>query len=541
VVCDTTQVLLDNIQIHDNFCNVLKTRMNWSKNVQEERDAPFQIVLGCMDTLYCVLTSLALWLELQFRMNPNALLSPYAFAFNDDTRIPEGGLKSKQIACRAFSKVFRMSEMGSVNGAIVEGLGSHSIRKFSSTTARKAGITKDEKEIRGRWKAHAGGKRVSDVYDDVELPYPDAKVAQILATGGPCYYLLPEEVHLTNTAGGGGDNAAAAGSLAVMKTFLLSRVVPNIRKRLSDEVCFVLGKALMWLIYSAFDAEMGLVPEDFKERIKMEWNEIVTAGDSGVDCNDERYNPVRRVPVVVTGDQGLVYIDVIQALDGDGNEVPMADAFGGATGIAATAGGGGVTGMATRGAGLSAQLLALQSMTCQIRRELQEMRMNQLADRVTNQKGLQLVNANIRRIAIQPAVRTLRGTTRRTGDDDDDTAVDAALLLATAGVGAAPAACLSPNPKNLFEFWAEFQVGIGGRKPAKLFSSRERGGKTKYKYHRRLVVWRVISGLIRQGMTADAAIDCIYSVYGHQTSVTSIINSIRKEKGAGTLNPNLRV
>ena len=122
-----------------------------------------------------------------FRMNPNALLSPYVFAFNDDTRIPEGGLKSKKIACAAFSKIFRMSEMGSLNGAIVEGLGSHSIRKFSSMTARKAGITKDKKEIRGRWKTHAGGKRVSDVYDDVELPYPDAKVAQILAAGGPCY------------------------------------------------------------------------------------------------------------------------------------------------------------------------------------------------------------------------------------------------------------------------------------------------------------------------------------------------------------------
>ena len=96
---DTTQVLLDSIQIHDNSCNVLKTRKNWSKNVQDERDAPFQIDLGCMDTLYCVLTGLALWLELQFRMNPkNALLSPYVFAFNDDTRIPEEGLKSKQIA-----------------------------------------------------------------------------------------------------------------------------------------------------------------------------------------------------------------------------------------------------------------------------------------------------------------------------------------------------------------------------------------------------------------------------------------------------------
>ena len=112
----------------------------------------------------------------------------------------------------------------------------------------------------------------------------------------------------------------------------------------------------------------------------MEWNEIVTAADLGVDCDDEQYNPVRRVPVVVTGDQGLLYIDVIKSFDGNGNEVPMADAVGGGTGIAATVGGGGVTGMATRASGLSAQILALQSMTCQIWREIQEMQMNQLAD-----------------------------------------------------------------------------------------------------------------------------------------------------------------
>ena len=160
-----------------------------------------------------------------------------------------------------------------------------------------------------------------------------------------------------------------------MKTFLLSRAVPNIWKRLSEEVCFVLGKALMWLIYSGVDAEMKIVSEDFKERIKMEWNEIVTAADSGVDCDDERYNPVRRVPVVVTGDQGLVYIDVIQSFD-DGNEVPIADEVGGGTGIAATVGGGGVPGMAKRASGLSAQILALQSMTCYIRREIQEMNSN---------------------------------------------------------------------------------------------------------------------------------------------------------------------
>ncbi len=49
---DTTQVLVENIRIHDSFCNALKTRMNWSKNVTEERDAPWQIILGSMDTVF---------------------------------------------------------------------------------------------------------------------------------------------------------------------------------------------------------------------------------------------------------------------------------------------------------------------------------------------------------------------------------------------------------------------------------------------------------------------------------------------------------
>ena len=33
---DTTQVLVENICVHDSFCNALKTRLNWSKNVKKE-------------------------------------------------------------------------------------------------------------------------------------------------------------------------------------------------------------------------------------------------------------------------------------------------------------------------------------------------------------------------------------------------------------------------------------------------------------------------------------------------------------------------
>jgi hypothetical protein len=50
----------------------------------------------------------------------------------------------------------------------------HSIRIYAATFTRRCGVTKDEKDIRGQWK---GAGRVTNVYDDVELPYQDAKVA----------------------------------------------------------------------------------------------------------------------------------------------------------------------------------------------------------------------------------------------------------------------------------------------------------------------------------------------------------------------------
>ncbi len=81
-------------------------------------------------------------------------------------------------------------------GIAAEGVGSHSIRTFAATHARRLGCTKkDDKDISGRWKSKT---RVSDVYEDTELPFPDAKVAEKLCIGGPCLYSFPDE--LTNAA-----------------------------------------------------------------------------------------------------------------------------------------------------------------------------------------------------------------------------------------------------------------------------------------------------------------------------------------------------
>ena len=53
-------------------------------------------------------------------------------------------------------------------------------------------------------------------------------------------------------------------------------------------------------------------------------------------------------------------------------------------------------------------------------------------------------------------------------------------------------------------------------------------------------MWDLVSSLVRMGDTAETAIDKIYAVYGGQTSVTNIINGLKRDKKDGTLNPNFR-
>ncbi len=46
---------------------------------------------------------------------------------------------------------------------------------------------------------------------------------------------------------------------------------------------------------------------------------------------------------------------------------------------------------------------------------------------------------------------------------------------------------LSPTPRDLYVLWDKYQFGIGGRKPARLFTRTEKGA-VKHKYHRRRVI-----------------------------------------------------
>ena len=61
---DCTQFFIENLKHHDHFSFALKAKLYWSKNVHEERDATWQVVLGSMDTTFFVFVSLALWMEI---------------------------------------------------------------------------------------------------------------------------------------------------------------------------------------------------------------------------------------------------------------------------------------------------------------------------------------------------------------------------------------------------------------------------------------------------------------------------------------------
>jgi hypothetical protein len=85
------------------------------------------------------------------------------------------------------------------------------------------------------------------IYDDVELPYPDAKVAGLLCIGGPCKYQVIEESGVTNA-------------------FILEYVTPHVRTNLGDPTALlVLSCALLWYAF----LEMGAadMPLDIFRRI----------------------------------------------------------------------------------------------------------------------------------------------------------------------------------------------------------------------------------------------------------------------------------
>jgi hypothetical protein len=135
---------------HNRFPDqALRVKLHWSKICNDERDAPWQIMLGSMSTYYCVLITVGIWLEV-FLAYPGAGLNPHIVGFSDDF---EGGDRAKAWAQTHTRELFRMGNFDVEEGP----LGTHSLCKYGSTTCRNNGVSIDDKDTHGRWRANALG------------------------------------------------------------------------------------------------------------------------------------------------------------------------------------------------------------------------------------------------------------------------------------------------------------------------------------------------------------------------------------------------
>ena len=229
--------------------------------------------MGAMDPQYCVLLNLAIHLETEGMSNGSSLENDWVFPLGTDN--PRN---AKNKAYRILrDEVWSGSEFNKLG--IIGLIGTHSLRKYPSTHARRNGCSRDDIDFRGRWKRHT--KQV-DTYIDVDLPYPDAKVAAALCIGGACKYVLKE-------------------SCGVTDEWLLETVAPNILLQFPREVALTLARPLLWAVFEPH--LQGYLPETLTERVRSAYAFVRRLPAAAT--------PVEKFPIIITGAEGEVYIDEI--------------------------------------------------------------------------------------------------------------------------------------------------------------------------------------------------------------------------------------
>jgi hypothetical protein len=475
-VDDAAQLTMDCLKPNPTFPYTLLCTVNWSKNVLEERAASDQILFGSINPRYCVLLGLGIHLEFYLADGIGAISDRVFTLANSVTG-------SKARAAHEFKKIV---DSPAFVKAGLGPLGTHSLRKFPATFARRNGCSRDDVDHRGRWKSD---KRIVDRYIHCDLPYPDAKVASALCIGGTCKYEYRDGSGLTDG-------------------WLLSHVVPQVNARFGERMALVLGKALMWGLMESEEADSDLyayVPQQLKTSVKENYQRVEKTMLDGL-------NPIIKIRLNVSGYEGTVHV----------NEV------GEQTIRAATADGGAPN--------ERQELIGLYSIIENMQRYILEVKTEVEQHRHHNDRCFEMLGKQVRRIALQPVARVAR-------QQQQDVAIYIQPTLLGDGreVAAAPIpAQLSKLPRTLDELWIEYDFGLGGRKAARLFTREERGGKNKHNYYRRNVLWKQVSDMVRAGESAQVAVDRVRAAYGENLSVTATLTKMLADKRRGG-HPQLRV
>jgi len=198
-------------------------------------------------------------------------------------------------------------------------LGTHSLRKDPSTYASRFGLLIDWISLRGRWRT---SKKQVDVHIDVDVPYPDAKVASVLCgPRGPCKYATRAGVDLTDD-------------------FFCS-IAPRCVEAFGREVGIILARSLLWAAYEkevrTNNQVLSIIPSDLGARIK-------------AACGGGDVNPIEKVGLLVS--QRMDQLEIFPV--SGNNDHDGGGSGGGGGGVGVGGGGGGCGGGG--GGGLSTSI-----------------------------------------------------------------------------------------------------------------------------------------------------------------------------------------
>jgi hypothetical protein len=307
----------------------------------------------------------------------------------------------------------------------------------------------------------------------------DATVAGALCIGGPVKYIISDNVPVTDD-------------------WIIADFVPKLASKFGNRAAATLGRSLLWAIN---DVECRtMIPDNLHARLLSRYNAIKI---------DDR-NPIEKKLVVVYAVGGRLLID--EASKNDDNDTTI-------TRTTVEENHGTMKAMLAQNHALRQQISDLSVVVRQ--------QHDYLKSELSRMKG------TIRRFANRPA-QTVGGffTPRRQQQlpaNNENNSNNSNTIIDNDTIPFASTLC--SKPRDLYQLWDEFEFGVGGRKAAKRFSTRERG-RVKYKYHRRKVVWDKVQEMIRRGHSNHTAIAELYRTYGEKSTVTEIINMMRRDRMA---------
>ena len=289
-------LMYQDVKPHPRFDFALSLRVRYSKNIGGGRVVPPQIVLGSMDTTFCALLHLAIYMETSLMRGSAAAGYEKAFLFTDDLSVDEEGVpngprrinsKFQGICTRIFKRCKEFVELLEQLGG---SLGSHSIRKFAATFASRLGIGLPEIDYRGRWKSKDEREhKVAAMYVNKDHAFVDATVAAVLCHNQPIAYRPHKD------------------AVGVTPEWLQENVIPFLTQFYShgctpaDNPVMVLAYPLLW---AAMSPEMeGKMDPEHRQKIRDAYSKI--------DSLPAGVNPVVRVGLRVGRVKDLVVINEV--------------------------------------------------------------------------------------------------------------------------------------------------------------------------------------------------------------------------------------